>query len=513
MNHYFLNMINSLQNFLGIKSKKVFWIFCFLLILTLITRLYYNKHCIWVDEARDLDVARNIAYRFKISYGDEPFTKHPFFYHLTIAVLMRLFGITVFAGTLATILFSLLLVISVFYLGKYLFDETVGVLSSLLIAFHPLVWFLSDRVLIDVPYISLIATSAVFFIKYLKHGKNKDLYLCSIITGLSVMTKLPSALIIFIYAVSLIKKRGLGILKKSAFLKSVMLFAVIISPYFIHNYFSLGILYNIEEFLRWGAASAGEVDVQSFNYYISNYKNILRFPFLIISSFGILAVFLKRKKFDETFFLISWLIIYFIVLSFMSVKVPRYLLPIFPPLAVLGGVGLQKMRKEVDSVSKGAGVVILICAVLIFAYFSFSEIKVLIPIKAEGFCGFEEAGKWIAANTGTAHSIIAGSPQIIHFYSDRNNVYSFPQDFNDFISLLNDVKPKYVEVDLWERPQPSYVFEFITPDNPNFLLVKTVDLGKSISQNSYGSTQVFVKENAEPVIFIFEYIPSADVVS
>ncbi len=451
-----------------------------ILLITFITRMYYSTHCIWVDEARDLAVAKNIAEKLRIEHFGQPFTQHPFFYHIIIAVFMKL-GMEKIAGAVTLSLFSTLLTLFTYLLGKEMYNQEVGLISAMLITFHPMIWFLSERILPDIPYVAMMTATAYYFIRWLKTNNTKMLYTTAILTGMSVFTKFPAVIMIPIFFITaLLKKRHKLLINYKIYI-GALLGIIAFSPYMIHSYLTTGTPFDIKEVIGWGTTPEGGVDVQSMTYYLFNILETLEKPLAIFSIMGFATMFLFKKKKVEAIFQIIWVITFFTAFSMFSVKVTRYLLPIISMLCIAGGLGIWKISKDfmaIDKIFKYAPY-LLISAFLLF---SIQPTISSITENAKGFCKLEEAGNWLEQHSSENDVIYAGSYVILHYYSNRNNITPYPKTQQEFESNLEEKNPKYLILDKWERTQPPWVFEYINNNRNIYKLVhyETIDNANAV---------------------------------
>lgn len=104
------------------------------------------------------------------------------------------------AGIWVSVIFGALLVIPVFYLGKEIFNERVGVVSGLVVAVHPFLYTHSGSVLTESTYHFFIATSVLFGWFSLSRGRFYYVLLFSFFTSLSFLTRPEAIGFLFIFS-------------------------------------------------------------------------------------------------------------------------------------------------------------------------------------------------------------------------------------------------------------------------------------------------------------------------
>lgn len=142
------------------------------------------------------------------------------------------------AGIWVSVIFGMLLVIPVFYLGKEIFNERVGVVSGLVAAVHPFLYTHSGSVLTESTYHFFIATSVLFGWLSFNRGRFYDVLLFSLFTSLSFLTR-PEAigfLFVFSFWVLLfnpLRERRHWMRRIAMILLAILAFLAFSSPYLI----------------------------------------------------------------------------------------------------------------------------------------------------------------------------------------------------------------------------------------------------------------------------------------
>jgi 4-amino-4-deoxy-L-arabinose transferase-like glycosyltransferase len=142
------------------------------------------------------------------------------------------------AGIWVSVIFGALLVIPVFYLGKEIFNEKVGVTSVLVVAVHPFLYTHSGSVLTESTYHFFIATSVLFGWLSFNRGRFYDVLLFSLFSCLAFLTR-PEAigfLVIFSFWVVLFNPPGEKrhwMRRIAMILLAILAFLAFSSPYLI----------------------------------------------------------------------------------------------------------------------------------------------------------------------------------------------------------------------------------------------------------------------------------------
>ncbi len=420
-----------------------------IVLLTFVSRIALSPHCLWIDEARELSIARNLLRTGKTTYLRSPWSQHPIMFYFLIALNFLLFGFTDFAGLLIPMTLGSLTVLLIYLIGAEMGNKKLGLIASLLLAFHPLFWFLSDRILNDVPVTFFITLSIYFFLKGEKD--DKYMWLAGISSALAVLTKVVAISLFPFYLIYLTVKRREKFLFERKYWVAFGLFFLIFSSWMLKNYLDFGYFLPLELYI--GRITAGQevLDAQPPQYYLLNLPSILRWWLFLLFTWGLFCSYLRRFK--DTFPFVLYALVFFIIISSQTVKVPRYLLPMLPPIVLVSAVGLDKLMRDF----KTSGLLLVFTILLFVLYSSTSEATALIRSKAKGFCGLKDVGNWLKPVIGDK-GIIAGSTMQIAWYADTNNVYGFPRNESSFDDFVKENNISFIVVDAWERTQPRYVY-------------------------------------------------------
>ena len=109
-------------------------------------------------------------------------------------------------GRLISILFALLTIILVYYIGKEIYDERLGLIASLFMSINPNYFYYSTLVKEDSMVVFFITFAIYYFIKYIKYEKIYLFYISMFIGGLATSTKYPAGLTIIPFTIFFIFK-------------------------------------------------------------------------------------------------------------------------------------------------------------------------------------------------------------------------------------------------------------------------------------------------------------------
>jgi len=258
-------------------------------------------------------------------------------------------GTTEFSARFFSPLFGMATVALVFLSGNVLFSLNVGFWAGLILI-STLLFNVSVRIATpDAALIFFINLAIFSFI--LGYEKRRGIYfhLFYLAMGLAVLTKGPMGIIlplatVFIF---LLLKWDFSILKEMKIIKGFLLFSLITLPWYLlvgfktNGAFLEGFLlkHNIHRFLHPMEGHRGPI----FFY-------LLVLPFAFFPWSGVLPYIfwaghkrrINKKLTNAELFLWLWIGIFILFFSLAHTKLPTYINPIFPALAVLMAIYLEK---------------------------------------------------------------------------------------------------------------------------------------------------------------------------
>jgi 4-amino-4-deoxy-L-arabinose transferase-like glycosyltransferase len=275
------------------------------------------------------------------------FEKPPLVYWLT-AFSIKLFGLSEWSIRLAPALFALLGCLSLYVTGATLFSRRAGILSAIVLATSVLYYAMSRTIILDMPVTALITLSLCSFLIALRHPhgwkRRSLLYVFYAGCGLTMLTKGLIGIVIpgMIIALWMLVMNQWSILRSLYLPSGALLFLLIAAPWHILVQRANPEFFNFyfirEHFQRYLTKVHGRY--KPFWYFIPVLAGGL-FPW---SAFLVQAVrralprsWNDRKLHRETVFLLLWAGVIFLFFSASSSKLAPYILPVFPPLALIIG--------------------------------------------------------------------------------------------------------------------------------------------------------------------------------
>jgi len=356
----------------------------YLLLLAVTAGLYLpglGMPSLWdIDEGNNASCAREMLesdnwIRPTFNYGlrvDKP----ALLYWLQIGAY-RTFGVSEFSARLPSALASMLIVLLVYELGRRLFDAGSGLVAGLVLAsallFCGSAHFANPDALLNA---CTVLTLLLFWSSFAR-GSNDWMMWTGLSMGLGFLAKGPVAVVLPLAVIGLflLWNRQLRRFVGVQMLAGMLLWIAVAVPWFalvgaetkgefLRGFF---LTHNVGRFSAPMEGHSGPVFYHGASLILG---------FLPWSSFLGLAAWnawregRKVADADENRaaavrFLVCWIAVYFVFFSFSRTKLPNYILPLYPAVAILIGRFLERWRRGEIAVAGWALKTSLVCWALV----------------------------------------------------------------------------------------------------------------------------------------------------
>jgi hypothetical protein len=276
-------------------------------------------------------------------------------FSLVVVPFYFLMGIQHHIAVISNQVFFLVLILSIFGIGRILFNNTAGLLAAFIISFYPSVFGFSRIYMLTFPMLSVATLCVYLLIK--SDGFNDRKY--SIFFGLAcssgVLLRPRFLIYVFIPVLFYFFKGLISLYQKSNLVKwpakqiiiniilSVISFCFFLCPWVSFDGFVKYINYQ----RMWSTLPSFSNIIPTFLHYLKilfgmQLNWFLSFLFLI----GLIASLFSRKNKGKIYFLLAWFLISLIILSSFGLKqYGRLAIPLCAPLALITSSGLEKLIK------------------------------------------------------------------------------------------------------------------------------------------------------------------------
>lgn len=267
-------------------------------------------------------------------YGEFWYDKPPMYYWL-VALAFKVFGINEFAARFPSALLSVICVLAVYQAGCRLFNRRAGMISALVLVTCIEYIYLSKAAVTDITLTLFLTTALLAFIR-------RRYYLFYICAGLATVTKGPIGLlfpggIIFFY---LLLTKNFSLIKQMKLPAGIVLYAIFALPWYVamvqlHGQAFIDTFLGFHNVTRFTSPEHPQLAVW---YYFIPVLIIGFFPWTPLLFQAVWSSLTKsREKYKTLLFLNIWVIFIFLFFSISSTKLVSYILPLYPPLALIAG--------------------------------------------------------------------------------------------------------------------------------------------------------------------------------
>ncbi len=303
-----------------------------------------------------LEMLRNNSFLQVFHRNADYLDKPPLLFWLS-ATSFKFFGVNNWAYKLPSVLVLLVGIFATFRLGKVLYNFKVGLFSALILATTQAIFLITNDVRTDGILLGFTVLSIWQYVEYQQNNKNIRLILSAIFLAAALMAKGPIALIIFLSAIGfpmLISKNWEGIFNWIWLPFFVIVFLLLVPmTYGLYQQFDLHpekTVYGLSgpsgvKFFYW-TQSFGRI---TGDIYWKNNTSFFTFfhtflwdfqPWAILAVF---AFFYKIKDLYLSFFeekstetiTFGAFFFPFLALSLSKFKLPHYIFPLFPYMAII----------------------------------------------------------------------------------------------------------------------------------------------------------------------------------
>ena len=287
---------------------------------------------------------------------------YPPLYDSFTMIFFNTLGISLVSGRLVSVVFSILTLWAVFELANDIYGEKTAIISAVLLGIMPGYFWLSRVAMLDVMLVFFFILSLLFFFRWLKNGKNSMLFLSGLSLGFGLLTKyqIVAAGVVMVVTLLVFGRHQL----RRVFTKFTVLLsatALVVIPWVVIAFdiyasrFVGQWLYALQMGNPGRSMYSDRFPIPIY-YFIEMtwpYSNVHPISlFLYIAGlFGVGLLVWRRQKEDK--FLLIWFASIFVFFTIIENKDWRYVLPLFPALAISTAVLMLFTFSKAQNVWKG----------------------------------------------------------------------------------------------------------------------------------------------------------------
>ena len=289
------------------------------------------------------------------------FEKPPLYYWFTAASFL-VFGRNEFGARFTSVVMGLMSIFLTWFVARKFEDENTADLSAVILGTSGLFFALSRVNIIDMTLSALLTFALFSFYIFYKENKKRWLYIFYIALALATLAKgligivLPGGVIFFF----MLFTRDFKILKRLFLTPAILVFFLVcVPPFYLMCKKNPDFFYFFfiqEHFLRY--ATKMHDRYEPFWFFIPVIIGGL-FPWTL-GLFVNIKNYLNRQQIN--LYLILWVLIITLFFSASSSKLIPYILPVFPPLAILIAKNILALKEK--AISKTAKIWLWVFTVL-----------------------------------------------------------------------------------------------------------------------------------------------------
>jgi 4-amino-4-deoxy-L-arabinose transferase-like glycosyltransferase len=283
----------------------------------------------------------------------EPFLDKPILFFWAEAFSLRVFGMNEAAVRIPPLLFGVLGMVSVAFLGRALFDEPAGLIAGIVYGTMLVPMGVGEIAVHDVAVVPFMCGAIALLLATKRGPATVSAAGAGVCLGLSILTKgLVGVAFAGLFAVCLAAARPSLMLRLAiALTVAVIVAAVIAAPWYVameHAHPGYLHYYFIERHLQGYLTATQRHAGRGWWYYV---------PIVIAGSlpwFGYLVPAARAARDDRRRLVVwGWFVAGFVFLSAGESKLATYALPLFPALAILIGESIARVNGAIDRLGYG----------------------------------------------------------------------------------------------------------------------------------------------------------------
>lgn len=310
------------------------------------------------DEGRNSEKAREILALNDWVTPHENFhavLDKPMFFYWTIALSYKLFGVSEWSARLPSALAALGCLLVVYFFTRLRWGEWTALWSPLILLTTIEFFALARIVIFDMSltfFITLVLCA--FYEAAHAEGAGRRQVLCLVMyLALAAATLIKGLVGVVVPGMVIFSYLALsgqwGILRRIYPVAGALLFFALVLPWYLQvearNAGYLKYFFWDEHFGRFTTSAFRRSGPW---YYFFGVVIVGFLPWSVLLPAAARNAWRERRD-DKSLFLILWVLLPFIFFSVSKSKLPHYILPIFPPLAVLTGAALTALYRRVES--------------------------------------------------------------------------------------------------------------------------------------------------------------------
>lgn len=307
------------------------------------------------DEGRNAEKAREILVLNDWVTPHEnfyPVLDKPIFFYWLIAVSYKLFGVSEWTARLPSFLAALGCVVLVYRFARSHWGRWAALWSALVLVTSVEFFVLARIVIFDMPltFFGTVALLAFYEAQHSENRRRRAALWLAMYLALAVGTLIKGlvALVIpgMVCCLFILLRRRWHVLRRMYLVPGIGIFIAVVLPWYLQaEARNPGYLYYFLWVEHLGRYTTATFDRSEPWYYFIVVALIGFFPWTVLLPWMIKNLW-RRSWDDKTLYLVIWVCVPLLFFSASNSKLPHYILPIFPAVAILAGATVVSLCEK-----------------------------------------------------------------------------------------------------------------------------------------------------------------------
>ncbi len=465
---------NIFDKSLEFLNKNLNLIVLGLLVVTFLLRLKYMtvNAGLWWDESDYLRLAKHYAFGLQdiaAPYRERAMT-------MVWGVLYK-FGANEWIVRFIEQVLYVVATYFVYLFGKEFYNKKIGVVAALIFS---VIWvnaFWATRISLELHTMTFWVIAAYLFWKgYVQQGKAWYVVAAAMLVAFGTYAYSSMGLSLFFYLAFVLITERFGFLKNKRFWYAAIAAMLIVVPFMIYSYESFGHVY--PRFQRtmqadWTPLAQGSLEKVQVNSPISLFfayslglPDFVKWPFFILFLIGLIYLLfelivgfdllVKNRELilKKDLYIFLWAFTVLLMFSIVYTTTgfefdPRFLVPMYPALAIIAAKGLFKLYDLIKKYNKPVAFVTVTSLLAFGVYSNLTYADSAINAKKDSYMGEREAGLWIKENTSPGDYVLTCNQAVVFGYYTERNIDGFGANVTLADEQIDKFNPRYVVLDIY----------------------------------------------------------------
>ncbi len=360
------------------KENRSLWLVFIAALVVYVLGLFPE---VGIDSAKYAAVSRSMYetgdWLHPYIYGEPYLQKPPFMFWLS-SLSYHIFGLSMFAFKLPSLLFTIASVFALFKLVQSYYSEKTAWIASLMYSTSQMLFLYSNDLHTDALLTANVVIAVSFIARYFQNKKLLYFILGFVFVGFATITKGPIGMAVAGFAIGghLVMTKNWKMLFSPMWLLGALIIAIILIPTLIGNYDHFG--WEGIQFFFWTNNAGRIAGSHGVNKDYFFYIHTMAYIFLPWSFYAFVMLFNHIKRWIKEgkkalnrseYFSYSLIIVFVAILSVSGQKAPHYMFTIIPFLSTLVAdyvvtTFAQNKKGQIKSLAIGEYIVlgIAVCA-------------------------------------------------------------------------------------------------------------------------------------------------------